>query len=381
MDESGRDWRNNRLFGGIDPSLLERLAPLLAREHYPAGTAILREGDPSERLFLVERGRVAIHKGVEELRIGEIPEGDYFGEMGLFTGEPRTTSASALEDTVILSLSREAINRFEQETGVDLLRACLKNHAEVLGDRLQGANEKAVESMRQQMHEYRIRVAFGSLFANVIFLLFFYTSALDVLRRTTESAAATTWTSSALLIVMALMSAWIIRRSGFPLETFGFTLRRWQWVLWDALVWTVVFCAVVTAAKAVAVQFIDEFSGMAVIDPWVSPGGLWPTLAAYGLYVVLSPVQEFVGRGMLQGSLQQLLTGRFVTLRAIVLSNAIFSISHQHLGVGYSLMVFLPGLFWGWMYHRHGSLLGVSVSHILIGLWVTGVLDLAAMVS
>jgi hypothetical protein len=44
------------------------------------------------------------------------------------------------------------------------------------------------------------------------------------------------------------------------------------------------------------------------------------------------------------------------------------------------LLVFVPGLFWGWLYLRHQTLVGVSVSHLLIGLWVTGVLDLAAFV-
>jgi len=31
------------------------------------------------------------------------------------------------------------------------------------------------------------------------------------------------------------------------------------------------------------------------------------------------------------------------------------------------VIVFLPGLFWGWLYSRHNSLLGVSISHLLIG--------------
>lgn len=374
-----KDWRRNRLFDGIESELLDCLEPFLSEEHYPEGAAIIREGDASERLFLVCDGIVAIHKGEERLRIGEVVAGDYFGEMGLFTGDPRTSSASAHENVHILSLSRSAMDRFREETGVDLLKACLKNHAEVLGDRLQGANEKAVASMRRQMDEYRIRSSFGSLFANLVFMLFFYISALDLLRRFADAGISTTMTTSVMILFMALLSAWIIRNSRFPLHTFGLTMARWRWVLGDALVWTLVFCAVATIAKWVAVTTVDAYGELSVIDPWVSPRGLSATLVVYALYVVLSPVQEFIARGMLQGSLQKLLAGRNVTLKAVILSNAVFSISHQHLGVGYALIVFLPGLFWGWMYHRQGSLLGVSLSHIIIGIWVTVVLDLESM--
>jgi membrane protease YdiL (CAAX protease family) len=83
----------------------------------------------------------------------------------------------------------------------------------------------------------------------------------------------------------------------------------------------------------------------------------------------------------MQGALTRMLTGRMVPLKAILVANAVFSVSHQHLGLGYALVVFVPGLFWGWLYHRQGSLLGVSVSHAIIGLWGTGVLDLASLMA
>jgi len=90
------------------------------------------------------------------------------------------------------------------------------------------------------------------------------------------------------------------------------------------------------------------------------------------------PVRQWVLS--VQGCLQHMLSGRNATWRAILVSNAVFSISHQHLGLAYALLVFVPGLFWGWLYQRHRSLVGVCVSHVLIGLWVTGMLDLSALV-
>jgi membrane protease YdiL (CAAX protease family) len=126
---------------------------------------------------------------------------------------------------------------------------------------------------------------------------------------------------------------------------------------------------------------VPAYADLPLIAPWQARSGDWlDTTVAYGLYVLLSPMQEFVARGVIQGCLQHMLSGRHATWRAILVSNAVFSISHQHLGLGYALLVFVPGLFWGWLYQRHRSLVGVSVSHVLIGLWVTGMLDLSALV-
>jgi membrane protease YdiL (CAAX protease family) len=134
------------------------------------------------------------------------------------------------------------------------------------------------------------------------------------------------------------------------------------------------------AAKAALLHWSDAHRHLPLISPWVSPAGTAATLTAYLLYALLSPVQEFVARGLMQGALSKMLTGTFVPLKSVLVANAVFSISHQHLGLAYSLAVFVPGLFWGWLYHRQGSLLGVSISHVIIGLWGTGMLDLAAVV-
>jgi membrane protease YdiL (CAAX protease family) len=135
-----------------------------------------------------------------------------------------------------------------------------------------------------------------------------------------------------------------------------------------------------TLCKAALLHWSEAHRHLQLVSPWVSPAGLAATVTAYLLYALLSPVQEFVARGLMQGALAKMLTGPQVPLKSILLANAVFSVSHQHLGLAYALAVFVPGLFWGWLYHRQGSLLGVSISHVIIGLWGTGLLDLASVV-
>ena len=377
--EPTHDWRGNRFFHGIAPELVAQVGPLLTRRDHGDGDAILREGDASDHICLLTEGSAAVFKG-DGANLGTVQAGGYFGEMGVLTGEPRSTSVVAQGPAVVWSLSVEALRSLQASAGVDLLALTLRQQVGVLGERLASTSTVAAQSMRERIEEFRMRVAFGNLFTNVILMLFLYISALGLLRQFAASAGSSTITTSALLVGMTLGAAWIARTSGFTAATFGLTLQRWRWVLADSLLWTALFCAVMTLAKAALLQASPAHAHLALFRPWVSADGLAATVLAYALYIVLSPMQEFIARGMLQGSLQKMLTGRGVGLRAVLVANAIFSLSHQHLGLGYALAVFLPGLFWGWMYHRHNSLLGVAVSHVLLGLWGTGLLDLASIV-
>lgn len=374
------DWQHHPFFSAVPPDLLPRVAPHLRVERHEAGAAILREDDPPDRLCLLLEGRAAILKGEPAARLGTVEAGATVGEMGVLSGAPRSTSVVAETPVSLVSLSREALAALETDTGFDLIALSLKAQAGVLGERLARTNAVAAESMRERLEEFRLRVAFGRLFTNVVLMVFVYTSALGALRALASAGASTTLTTSTLLALMAAGSVWIMKTSGFPYETFGFTRSRWRAVLLEALLWSAAFCAAMTAAKAALLHWGEGYGHLALVSPWRSAEGPIATAVAYGLYAVLSPVQEFVARGLLQGSLQKLFTGRHVGLRAVVVANAIFSISHQHLGLAYALAVFIPGLFWGWLYLRQRSLVGVAASHVVIGLWGTGVLDLAGVV-
>jgi hypothetical protein len=375
------NWRDNDFLRGVPGALVERLAPLLRLERYGTNEVILREGDASDRLCLLASGRVAVHKGADAARLATLEPGAHFGEMGVLSGAPRSTTVTAETPVRLWSISLRALATFKRDTGVDLLTLSLKEQVGVLGERLTRTNAVAADSMRARMEEYRLRVEFGALFTNVIVMLFVYTSALGLLRQFSESGGSSTLTTSALLILMAAGSAWVMKRSGFAPATFGFTIERWPRVVVESVALSAVLCAVITLAKAALLLWAPRYALLPLLRPWTSADGPAATLIAYALYTLLSPVQEFIARGMLQGSLQRMLTGRYAGWRAIIVANAIFSISHQHLGLGYALAVFVPGLFWGWLYRRQGSLLGVSISHVLIGLWATGVLDLAGVVS
>jgi CRP/FNR family transcriptional regulator, cyclic AMP receptor protein len=74
------------------------------------GCVVLHEGDKSNCLCIIIKGKVNIFKNLpndEQLKIAEVIVGESIGEMGIIDGEPFSASAIASEDSVVLLITRE----------------------------------------------------------------------------------------------------------------------------------------------------------------------------------------------------------------------------------------------------------------------------------
>ncbi len=97
--------RGQALFAPLDPSTLEYLASRVEPVAVAAGETVFRQGEPGDRYYLVEAGRVSVT--VDGAAAPELGPGDAFGEIALLRDVPRTATVAALEDTRLLALERE----------------------------------------------------------------------------------------------------------------------------------------------------------------------------------------------------------------------------------------------------------------------------------
>lgn len=76
---------------------------------YAAGTLISQEGSAADGMYVVKSGQVEVYKMINGSRIvlSRIAANDFFGEMSLFLGTPRTASVDALTDAELLYLKKE----------------------------------------------------------------------------------------------------------------------------------------------------------------------------------------------------------------------------------------------------------------------------------
>lgn len=115
---------------GIEESIIDRLsavdifAPLSTEEtamlaHAAAShvfapeETVIRAGDAGSSMFVVHSGRVSVQVNDNgRLRtVATLSEGAFFGEMALFTGEPRTANIVAVEETEVLEIGHDAMKQ------------------------------------------------------------------------------------------------------------------------------------------------------------------------------------------------------------------------------------------------------------------------------
>ena len=73
------------------------------------GEALVREGDPSDRFFVVLSGRFSVHRKAGIGPVAEIAQGELVGEVGFFADLPRTATVVATRDSIVLEIGREAV--------------------------------------------------------------------------------------------------------------------------------------------------------------------------------------------------------------------------------------------------------------------------------
>jgi CRP-like cAMP-binding protein len=93
----------------------------------------MRQGEASETMHVIVSGRVRVERAPLQanalLHLADLGPGEVVGEMGVITGEPRSATVAALEDTVTVEIGADAvgelINRFPELRGT-LLRLLAK---------------------------------------------------------------------------------------------------------------------------------------------------------------------------------------------------------------------------------------------------------------
>ncbi len=100
------------LFLALDPEGAAALRASLTERSVAKGEIIFQEGEPGDRLYVILEGKVKLGRSSNDGReslLAILGPGEMFGELSLFDPGPRTSTAAALTDAVILALSNEQL--------------------------------------------------------------------------------------------------------------------------------------------------------------------------------------------------------------------------------------------------------------------------------
>ena len=102
------------LFRSFLPQERKQILGKFNMEVFPVGATVLEEGAPGDSLYIIKTGQVEVFtvdvQGAP-LTLAQLQEGDFFGEISLLTGRPRTASVKVLQAAELLRLAK---NDFDQ---------------------------------------------------------------------------------------------------------------------------------------------------------------------------------------------------------------------------------------------------------------------------
>jgi len=163
-----------------------------------------------------------------------------------------------------------------------------------------------------------------------------------------------------LVVTIFAFSFFYMKRHRRPLREWGFTLKEWA------------------LALRLATLTVIPLAAAGILLKWVltrQPGSahygapLFAPVELVGLlyYIPIAAIQEITTRGILQTSIQRIVPGRHAFAMAIFLTALIFAITHVYYSTFTMLVTLVASLYFGWLFHRHRTLVGVAAAHYLLG--------------
>ena len=142
--------RDVRVFEAFSDPDLTAMVDRLRERHLRKRQILFREGDRGEEMFIVRHGTILISKAVTgkvEQVLVRVEPFDFFGEMSLFDGSPRSATAQAETDVELLVLGRDSLQAMT-ETTPRAAAAFFYAMVQVFMERLRRSTQQVAEATR-----------------------------------------------------------------------------------------------------------------------------------------------------------------------------------------------------------------------------------------
>jgi CRP/FNR family cyclic AMP-dependent transcriptional regulator len=102
------------LFACLDDDVLQKLQKAAVKRHYPKNTILFSKGDLSDSIYVIAEGRVKAviyNEEGREMLLSLFGPGEYFGEMAMLDGQPRSASMVTKTPCRLLIIGQDDFKR------------------------------------------------------------------------------------------------------------------------------------------------------------------------------------------------------------------------------------------------------------------------------
>ena len=364
------------LFHDLSLEELQTLLPYLTVARYQNGDWILREGEATEHLVIIQSGRAELIKTGEI--IGFLTTGDWTGEMAHIEGAVRSASLRALQPVSAIHLALAKLKLIHGQSVVyDKLMSKL---TKTISAHLRQTDENLILLLKEKLELTRshVQVSRTIIYMVILFSIFFniigvYNNYSNELRKTFNLLFL-----PSSIFLFGTGAVRLILKSGYPLSFYGITCNRCIKASWQALLISLPILIVLAWIKWFAITYFFPSEPFFAFDRigFSTKTMILATLAS----LIFVPAQELIVRGVLQSSFRNFFQGKKRIFHAILASNILFEVLHVGQNLFLAIASFAFGIFWGYLYEKQKTIVGPIVSHLLIAWWGLNALDLLSLI-
>ena len=127
-----------KIFTGLSPREAAHMLKSCTSRTYQPSEVVYQAADPSREMFILLQGRLSV-VGPKGTLLGDIMPGTSCGEMGVFTGLPRTATVIATQKSVGFAITKPDLQK-TLRTDLDMQVKVLQNVITLLSERLASAD-------------------------------------------------------------------------------------------------------------------------------------------------------------------------------------------------------------------------------------------------
>ena len=117
VDQELKELQSSTLFSSFEREALVEIVASTELRSYDEGDIIVTEGEPGSSLFLIVGGSVRVFTRTDDggnLQLAELGPGDFFGEVSLLSGKPRTATITARTQVTAIELDSASVDRIAE---------------------------------------------------------------------------------------------------------------------------------------------------------------------------------------------------------------------------------------------------------------------------
>jgi hypothetical protein len=221
---------------------------------------------------------------------------------------------------------------------------------------LKNSIQELEKSNAELLDSIRKREFISGFFASILVLIVVYTLSFSLI---ITYPSVNTYIPRLTEIFVLILGIITIKKSKLPLSTFGLTFKGWKRSLAESLLFTAGIFGLMVLFRI----YLNLQSGIQTMN-------IFPIRdfdISVILYAPVAFIQEFLTRGIIQTAMIIHFVHKRKVLISIFLMACIFGGSHLNYSLALAVSSFFLSFGWGYMFHRTPTIIGVALSHFLLG--------------